>query len=666
MASKKVKVKDLAEKHGMSPKVIIAGLAEEGIELKTASTVIPEDLLELVESAIDDMRTKAREEREARDSKGNSDNEIHLKSPIIVKNVAEALGKKANQVIAELMSMKIMANMNQTIDNDVAKELCKKFGKELIIDHREKAEHSVKSNDRMLKPESMTMEDKEDDLKPRPPIITFLGHVDHGKTSLQDYVRKTHITKGEAGGITQHIGATSVDFNGHKITFIDTPGHEAFNAMRERGANLTDIAILVIAADDGFKPQTVEALKFARAAEVPIIVAINKCDLPAADPDKILLQMQQNELMSEDWGGDTAAIRVSAMTGEGVDDLLERVILESEMLELKANPNRPAVGTVLESQLEQGLGPTTNTLITNGTLKVGDCVVCGEYFGKVKALIDATGKRLKKAGPSTPVKVVGLSGTPEASDPLAVCKNEREARRFAEEQTRARKIEMLEGKQGTSLDDLFGMMDHGKRNDLKLVLKSDVKGSGEAIIQSFEKLPAEKVCVNVIHQGVGAITESDVTMAATSGAILAGFHVRVNPGVNKIAKDKGVEIRLYSVIYELLQDVEDALLGRLDPDKREVSRGEGRILQIFSTSKGPNICGCMIDKGSVKVDDKVRVYRDDELIYNGSVKSLRRFQDDVKEVKAGLECGIRLDNFKDFIEGDRLEIYDIELSKASL
>jgi len=376
--------------------------------------------------------------------------------------------------------------------------------------------------------------------------------------------------------------------------------------------------------------------------------------------------MQQNELMSEDWGGDVAAIRVSAMTGDGVDDLLERVVLESEMLEIKGNPNRPAVGTVLESQLEQGLGPTTNTLITKGTLKVGDSIVCGEHFGKVKALIDAAGKRLKVAGPSTPIKVVGLSGTPEASDQLAVCKNEKEARRFAEEQTRTRKIEALEGKQGTSLDDLFGMMDHGKRNDMKLVLKSDVKGSGEAIIQSFDKLPQEKICVDVVYHGVGAITESDVTMAATSGAILAGFHVRVNPGVNKLAKDKGVEIRLYSVIYELLQDVEDALLGRLDPDKREIERGEGKILQIFSTSKGPNICGCMIDSGSVKINDKVRVYRDDELIYNGAVQSLRRFQDDVKEVKAGLECGIRLDNFKDFLEGDKLEIYDIELSQASL
>jgi len=666
MAHKKVKVKDLAEKHGMSPKIIIAGLAEEGIELGTASSVVPEDLLELVESAIDDMRTKAREDREARAANKGGANEIHLKSPIVVKAVAEALGKKANQVVAELMGMKIMASMNQTIDNSVAKDLCKRFGKELVIDHREKSEHTAKSQDKIEQPESITMVDKEEDMKPRPPVITFLGHVDHGKTSLQDYVRDTHITKGEAGGITQHIGATAVNFQGHPITFIDTPGHEAFNSMRERGANLTDIAILVVAADDGFKPQTLEALKFARAAKVPIIVAINKCDLPAADPDKILLQMQQNELMSEDWGGDVAAIRVSAMTGDGVDDLLERVVLESEMLEIKGNPNRPAVGTVLESQLEQGLGPTTNTLITKGTLKVGDSIVCGEHFGKVKALIDAAGKRLKVAGPSTPIKVVGLSGTPEASDQLAVCKNEKEARRFAEEQTRNRKIEALEGKQGTSLDDLFGMMDHGKRNDMKLVLKSDVKGSGEAIIQSFDKLPQEKICVDVVYHGVGAITESDVTMAATSGAILAGFHVRVNPGVNKLAKDKGVEIRLYSVIYELLQDVEDALLGRLDPDKREIERGEGKILQIFSTSKGPNICGCMIDSGSVKINDKVRVHRDDELIYNGSVQSLRRFQDDVKEVKAGLECGIRLDNFKDFLEGDKLEIYDIELSQASL
>ncbi len=662
MSHKKTKVKDLAEKYGMSPKVIITELAKEGVELKTASSVVPDDLLDLIKDVISDIKSGKHNAPDA--EAGSSENEVHMKSPIVVKNVAEALGKKNNQIVAELMHMKVMANVNQTIDNKTATELCKRLGFDLVIDHREKSEHKQLEKNQM--PESLTMEDDEKDLAKRPPVITFLGHVDHGKTSLQDYVRNSHITKGEAGGITQHIGATAIEFNGQPITFIDTPGHEAFNSMRERGANLTDIAILVIAADDGFKPQTVEALKFARAAKVPIIVAINKCDLPAADPEKVLLQMQQNELMSEDWGGDIAAVRVSAMTGDGVDELLERVILESEMLELKAAPNRAAVATVLESQLEQGLGPTTSVLVTNGTLKIGDSVVCGEYFGKIKALIDTTGKRLKSAGPSTPVKVVGLSGSPEASDKLAACKNEKEARRFSEEEANRKKVEMLVGKQGSTLEDLFGMMSDGKRNDLKIVLKSDVKGSGEAIIQSLDKLPSEKVKVDIVHMGVGAITETDVTMAATSGAILCGFQVRVNPGVNKMAKEKGVELRLYSVIYELLEDVEDALVGRLDPDKREIEIGKATILQIFSTSKGPNICGCMVDEGKCRPNDKVRVVREEELIFNGTVNSLRRFQDDVKEVKAGLECGIRLDNFKDFKEGDKLEIYDIELRQASL
>jgi translation initiation factor IF-2 len=657
MAHKKVKVKDIAEKFGLSPKAVINELEKEGIELKSASSPIPEDLVELVDGIMAECNSSKKQ--------NSGIKEITLQAPIAVKDIVEALELKANQVVAELMKMKIMANVNQTIKPEVAKELCTKFNAKLTIGPAE-AKPKPMAKDREDTPLAVRKEDKPEDQKHRPPIITFLGHVDHGKTSLQDYVRKTHVTKKEAGGITQHIGATSVEFNGSKITFIDTPGHEAFNAMRERGANLTDIAILVIAADDGFKPQTLEALKFARAANVPIIVAINKCDLPAADPDKILLQMQQNELMSEDWGGDIAAIRVSAMTGEGVPELLERVILESEMLELKANPSRPATGTVLEAQLEQGLGPTAHVLITNGTLKVGDPAVCGEHFGKIKALIDGQGKRIKTAGPSTPVKVVGLSGAPETSDQLFVCASEKAARKFAEERAHEKKVESLQGNQGASLDDLFGMMSEGKKNNLKLVLKTDVKGSGEAIIQSFDKLPSEKIGVNVVYHGVGAITESDVIMASTSGAILAGFHVRVNPGVNKLAQEKGVEIRLYSIIYELLQDIEDALLGRLDPDKREISRGKGTILQIFATSKGPNICGCMIDEGSVKLGYKVRVYREEELIYNGEVKSLRRFQDDVKEVKAGLECGIKLDNFKDFLEGDKLEFYDIELTRASL
>jgi translation initiation factor IF-2 len=390
-------------------------------------------------------------------------------------------------------------------------------------------------------------------------------------------------------------------------------------------------------------------------------------DLPGANPDKVLLNMQQNGLMSEDWGGETAAIRVSARTGEGIDDLLERILLEAEMLELQANPKRPAMAFVLESELEQGLGPTASVVVRNGTLRVGDAVICGEYFGKVRSLIDFRGKRIPQAGPATPVKVVGLSGVPEAGTKLAVCESLAEAKELAEQRSVDNREEALASRlPGTSLEDLFSQMDTGERNNLKVVVKADVRGSADAIVESLKKLPSEKISVDVLHAGVGAISENDVLLAASAGAIVIGFHVRVNPGVNDLAKKEKVEIRLYSIIYELLEDIEDALTGRLAPEKREKDLGTVRILKIFQLSKGPKICGCLVEKGSAKVGAKARVYRDKELIFNGEVKSLRRFQDDVKEVHAGLECGIKLDNFMDFTEGDTIQLYEIELKKATL
>ena len=435
--------------------------------------------------------------------------------------------------------------------------------------------------------------------------------------------------------------------------------------MRARGANVTDIAILVIAADDGFMPQTIEAMNHAKAAGVPIIVAINKMDLPAADPDKILTQMQQNELMSEDWGGDVGVCRVSAETGQGMDELLERILLEAELLELKANPKRPAEAIVLEAQVEQGLGSTANILVMNGTLKKSDSILCGELFGKVRTMIDEQGKQVNEAGPAFPVKLVGLPGAPEAGAKLISCENDKEVKKIAAQRAETNRASGLERKT-VSLDDLFATIDNEKKNRLPVIVKADVKGSVEAIVDSLNKFPSEKISIDAIHTGIGAITENDVLLAAASGAILVGFHVRVNPGVNDLAKKENVEIRLYSVIYELLEDIEEALTGQLAPDEREKEMGWAKILEIFSTSKGPNVIGCMIENGSVKVGAKARVFRNDELIFNGSVNSLRRFKDDVKEVKAGLECGIRLDNFADFHEGDRVQIYDIEYKKASL
>jgi translation initiation factor IF-2 len=661
--AKKVKVNDLVKKHGLSLKEMMHELRDLGLECKSGNTTVPEDLLSLVEEHITELKEEAIKKANERNEAAKKQ-EVHLKSPIVVKNIAEALDKKANEIVSALMSMNILANINQKIDSDVAIKLGKKFGAKIVIDKRDKADH-LSDAEESIAPEDVEYDEKPEDLKQRPPIVTFLGHVDHGKTSLQDKIRKTRIVDGESGGITQHIGASTVTVHNKKITFVDTPGHAAFTAMRARGANVTDIAILVVAADDGFMPQTIEALNHVRAAGVPIIVAINKMDLPGANPDKILTQMQQNELMSEDWGGDTGVVRVSAETGEGLDELLDRIILESEMLELKANPNRPASAVVLESQLEQGLGATANIIIMNGSLKKGDIILCGQSFGRVKTMLDEHGKIVETAMPADAIKVVGLSGTPEAGSKLVACKNEKEARLIAEERaSNSRTTELATST--VTLDDLFASIDNDKKLRLPVIVKADVKGSLEAIAESLEQFPSEKISINIIHSAVGALTENDVLLAAASGAILIGFHVRVNPGVNKLADKQNVEIRLYSVIYELLEDIEEALTGKLAPEEREKEQGWAKILQIFGVSKGPDVIGCMVEKGSVKVGSKARVFRNKELIFNGSVTSLRRFQDNVKEVKAGLECGIRLDNFADFQEGDTVQLYDIEFNKAKL
>ena len=681
MGTKSVKVKTLADKYGVSVKEIIKELESQGFgdDVKSASSVIPPDAVELVKSYLDELMAKRGGEpgRGAGNRDGGGavsaasagQQEVHIKGPVIVKSLAEALGKRPNEVITSLMMMKVLASINQMLEPAVAVELAAKMGFTLVIDKRGKEEHVQKDagSQSADAPEEIEFADNPKDIIARQPIVTFMGHVDHGKTSLQDAIRKTRVAAGEAGGITQHIGASIAHCGNKSVTFVDTPGHEAFTAMRARGANVTDIVVLVVAADDGFMPQTIEAMNHARAAKVPIIVAMNKIDLPNANPDKVLLNMQQNGLMPEDWGGTIGVVKVSAKTGQGIDDLLERILLEAEMLELKGNPKRPAEAFVLESQLEQGYGPTASIVVKNGTLHVGDPIICGEYYGKVKGLIDHRGQRIKSAGPSTPVKIVGLSGVPDAGTKLVVCKSEKEAKEIGEARSASKRVETLSGKGGgMTLDDLFSQMENGKRNTLKVVVKTDVCGSSEAIVESLKKLPSEKISVEVLHAGVGAITESDVQLAASSNAIVIGFHVRVNPGVNDLAKKENVEIRLYSIIYELLEDIKDAMAGRLEPDKREKELGVAHILKIFELSRGPKICGCMVDKGVVKVGSKSRVFRKGELIFNGEVRSLRRFQDDVKEVRQGMECGIKLDNFLDFDVGDVIQFYEIELKKATL
>ena len=669
MAKKSLNVKSLAERYGLTAKEVLAELETQGIHgLKTFSA-IPADVEELVLAYFDEQAAKKSGGSPAAAAGAPQGAEVHIKSPIIVKTLAEALGKKPNEIITNLMMMNVLANINQMIEPNVAVELAAKMNVNLVVDKREHEDHPVRQKTSGISPEDEAEagEDDPKDLVARNPIVTFMGHVDHGKTSLQDRIRRTKVAAGEAGGITQNIGASVAVSGKRAITFVDTPGHEAFTAMRARGANVTDIVVLVVAADDGFMPQTIEALNHARAANVPIIVAMNKIDLPNANPDKVLLNMQQNGLTSEDWGGTTGVVRVSAKTGQGIDELLERILLEAEMLELKANPKRKASAYVLESQLEQGLGPTANIIVKNGTIKMGDPIICGEHYGRVKGLIDSRGQRVKSAGPSTPVKVVGLSGVPDAGVKLVVCDNEKDAKEIAEARSMDKRVESLSGKgSGASLEDLFSQMDGNQKNTLKIVVKADVCGSVEAIVESLKKITSEKISVEVLHSGIGAITENDVLLAASSNAIVVGFHVRVNPGVNDLAKKENVEIRLYSIIYELLEDIKDAMAGRLEPEKREKEIGSARIQKIFTLSKGQKICGCMVEKGVVKIGGKSRVFRNGELIFNGEVRSLRHLKDDVKEVRQGTECGIRLDNFLDFMEGDIIQIYEIELKKAAL
>ncbi len=663
----KIKVKDVVKKYNIPLTRVIKELKELGLGVSTGSSEIDSDLIDLVEDHFHEINKKGKDAEKDSDLK-----EVHIKTPIVVKMLAETLGKKPNEIISSLLTMNVLASVNQTVEPDVAKKLCRKFGISLVVDRREKDGHLMKHEDHKPSPEDALDQEKDDpkDLVDRPPVVTFLGHVDHGKTSLQDAIRKTNVAAGEAGGITQHIGASVVNIHGKTITFIDTPGHEAFTAMRARGAKATDIAILVVAADDGFMPQTIEALNHAKAAKVPVIVAVNKMDLPTANPDKIVRQMQQYELSSEEWGGEVGTVRVSAIKGTGIDKLLERILLEAEMLQLKANPKRRARGVVLEAQLEQGHGPTASILVQTGTLKKGDCVLCGKYFGKVKTMVNAFGEKIDSAGPSTPVKLVGLSGVPEAGATFVVC-SEKEARKIADEREIEQRMKGLEtvnpsAAEGASLEDLMQRLQQDQKKMLHLIVKADVQGSVEAIAESLKKFPSDKIQIDILHSGIGAITENDVLLAAASGAIVVGFHVRINTGVNTIAKKQNVEIRLYSIIYELIEDLKDALAGKLAPEQREKDLGSAKILKIFELSKGPKVCGCMVEKGAVRVGAKARVYRNNELIFNGAVQSLRRFQDDVKEVKQGLECGIRLDNFMDFQEGDLIQIYEVEFKKATL
>jgi translation initiation factor IF-2 len=590
---------------------------------------------------------------------------IHIKPPIIVKELANQLGLKPFQLISELMEMNIFAAINHTIDPEVASTLCKRHGFVFEKDKRERGAgvHKVEPVVEAPKPPPPP---KQDELKSRAPIVTFMGHVDHGKTSLMDYVRKSRVAKGEAGGITQHIGAYTVDYNGSQISFLDTPGHAAFTAMRARGANVTDIVVLVVAADDGIMPQTVEALNHAKAAKVPIIVAINKIDLPAANVDRVKGQLQERGLTPEDWGGETIVCPVSATKGTGVDNLLEMILLQAEVLELKASPTVSPRGTVIEAQVEAGRGPTATVLVRMGTLKVGQSFICGNFSGKVKNLIDDKGKNVKEAGPSTPVEVLGFSGLPNAGDELLVMESEKAAKALSDERLAELREEKLTVPRGrATLESLFANMAADARKGLRIVLKTDVQGSLEALVASLNQIESKKVDLDVIHSAVGPVTESDVLLATASNAIIIGFGVKVENTAANTAKREVVQIKLYSIIYELLDQVKEAMAGLLDPELRESIIGHAEVRQVFDLTKG-TVAGCAVTDGRILRTARARVLRKRQPIYDGGIATLRRFQDDVKEVRNGLECGIKLGDFNEYEPGDIIECYQLEKFKQTL
>jgi translation initiation factor IF-2 len=583
---------------------------------------------------------------------------IHIKPPIIVKELATQLGLKPFQIIHELMGMNIFAAINQTIEPEVAATICKKHGYIFEKEKREKG-GGVHKTETVVEPPKAPVIEKEEELLPRAPIVTFMGHVDHGKTSLMDAIRKTRVAAGEAGGITQHIGAYSVNYKSHQITFLDTPGHEAFTAMRARGANVTDLVVLVVAVDDGLMPQTVEAINHAKAAKVKIIVAINKIDLPSANVDRVKKQLQEKGLAPEDWGGDTICCPVSATKGTGIDHLLEMLLLEAEMLQLKASPTVLPRGTVIEAQIEPGRGPTATVIVRMGTLKVGSPFICGSYNGKVKLLLDDSGKPMKEAGPSTPAKVLGLSGLPNAGDEFLVMESEKSAKLLSEERLQALRTEKLAAPQRATLENLFASLAEGQKKVLNIVLKCDVQGSLEALTASLNQIESEKIDLEIIHSGVGPVTESDVLLATASNAVIVGFNVKVENTASNAAKREGVQIKLYSIIYELIDQIKEAMAGLLEPELRETVIGHAQVKQVFELSKG-TVAGCVVSDGRIARSARARVLRARQPIYDGGIATLRRFQDDVKEVRSGFECGIKLGDFIEYQPGDIIECYQLE------
>ena len=602
----------------------------------------------------------------------NGDKLLHVKPPIMVKDLATAMGLKPFVLIKDLMDMGTFANQNQNVDADIVQRICDKHGWKFEKERREKGA-GVHKEEKKAAPAPVKKEvaavatkpgDPTDVLIHRAPIIVFMGHVDHGKTTLMDTIRKTRVAHGEAGGITQHIGAYSVvhktkDGKSHPITFLDTPGHAAFTSMRARGANVTDIAVLVVDASDGIMPQTIEALAHAKAAKVKIIVAITKIDMASANVDRVKGQLQEKGLTPEDWGGETIVCPVSALKGQGIDELLEMILLETEMLELKASHKVAARATVIEAQVEQGRGPTATVIVRMGTLKIGSPFICGDYSGKVKGLVDDRGKNMKEAGPAMPARVIGFSGMPNAGDELIVMEDERSAQRLSVERLEAKRLGKLTQPKRATLESLFDTIAEGKKPTLTLIIKGDVQGSMEAIINSLGQIKTNKVELNIVHSAVGAISESDVLLGAASDAIVVGFNTKTENNAAVAAKREGVQIKLFSIIYELIDQMKEAMAGLLEPLSREQIIGHAQVKQVFDLTKGV-VAGCTVTDGRIQRTGRARLLRNRQPIYDGGLATLRRFQDDVKEVRSGLECGIKLGDYNDYEIGDIIECYLLE------
>jgi len=672
----KVRVYELAKELKMTSKELVAKIKELDINISSHMSSLEKEEAEMIKELIEEERDlkkskrnnkkidknerkpkkqiemdkKETKSKDKRSGKKQEVKTIEIEDNITVRELADKIDINPTELITKLIGFGIMASINESIDYDTAAIVAEEYGVKVVRSETQESEEEF----------NFDYEDDPKDLKPRAPIVTVMGHVDHGKTSLLDSIRKTSVTKQEAGGITQHIGASIVNVGDKKIIFLDTPGHEAFTSMRARGTQVTDIAVLVVAADDGVMPQTIEAINHAKAANVPIIVAINKMDKPEANPDRVKQELVEHGLVPEDWGGDTITVPVSALKGQGIDELLEMILLVAEIQELKANPDRPAVGTVIEAQLDKGKGPMATVIIEKGTLHVGDIVVCGSTHGRVRAMFDDKGKNVKKAGPSIPVAILGLSEVPESGDKLYAVEDEKIAKSYAEKKKEKMREEHLKATQKVSLDDLFERIQQGEMKELNIIIKADTRGTIDALRKSLEKFESEEVRVHIIHEGVGGITESDVLLASASNAIIIGFNVRPTLSAQNMAKNEKVDIRTYRVIYEALEDIEAAIKGMLEPKLVEETIGRAEVRATFRVPNVGTVAGIYVQQGKITRNSIIRLLRNDVVVYEGKVSSLKRFKDDVREIATGYEGGLGLENFNDIKEGDILEAYIIK------